>query len=331
MFEGRPEVRIPAVIQELSTSEVLVMEFIDGGKITDEAGDLSPERRDELVRVCFDILFTMVLGERVFHGDLHPGNVLLTRDGSVALLDLGLVGTLTPTMRDQVVDVLVALSQGDWNSVAEAFYDVAVRTRAVNMREFSAEVADIMDSSIAGRSLSELELGSVLTRLGDVGVRFGMRVPSEFAMMIKAILTVEGLGKTLAPSVNPVEIVKPYVAGALRARYAPERLGQEGLRALLTVTRVARELPPTLREVISSVEGGRLRVGVDLSTARDLSPSLKTALAPVTDAVLAGGLLIAGAMALPHGDTVLLGLPPVSLVLFSLAGLAIIRLLVRSK
>jgi ubiquinone biosynthesis protein len=331
MFEGRPAVKIPRVIPELCTAEVLVMELVHGRKITEAAADLPPERRDDLVRVCFDILFTMVLEERVFHGDLHPGNVFLAEDGAVALLDMGLVGRLSPTMRDQVVDVLVALGQGDWNGVAEAFYEMAVRTRPVALRAFVAEVAEVMDASIAGRTLAELELGSVLGQLGELGVRFGMRVPSEYAMMIKAVLTVEGLGRTLAPTVNPVEAARPYVEAAIRQRYAPERLGSEGLRALLTVTRTARELPHALREVLSSVEGGRARVGVDLQTARDLGPTLRAALSPVTDAVLLAGLDIAGALALRHGEAVAFGIPMVSLVLFGLGAGVLLRLVFRRR
>jgi ubiquinone biosynthesis protein len=331
MFAGRTDTYIPSVYEELSSADVLVMEFIRGKKITDAARYLPEEQREALVRTCFDILFTMVLRERFFHGDLHPGNVFLTDEGAIALLDLGLVGRLTPTMRDQVVDLLLALTQRDWQAVSEAFFDMAVRTRQVSMREFASEVADVMDASIDGRTLSELEIGAVLGRIGDIGVRFGMRVPSEYAMMIKAILTVEGVGKALAPGVDPVEVARPYVSTAIRERYGPERLTGEGVRALLALSRLARELPPTLREMVSSVEAGRVRLGVDLTTTRELAPILKTALAPVTDAVLVGGLVVAGALSLRFGEAAVAGLPLVSLVLFTLAGLAAIRLALRNR
>jgi len=331
MFEGRADIHIPAAHPELTDENVLIMEFIRGQKITEAAKSLPEERRNELVASCFDILFTMVLVERLFHGDLHPGNVMLTDDGAVALLDVGLVGRLSPTMRDQVVDLLLALTQRDWQSVADSFYEMAVRTRPVNLREFAAEVADVLDSTIAGRTVDQLELGSVLAHIGTIGVRFGMRVPSEYAMMIKAVLTVEGLGRDLATGVDPVEAARPYVTAAIKERYGPERLGTEGVRTLLSLSRLAREMPPTLREMVASIEGGRVRLGVDLSSSRDLAPTLTTALAPVTDAVLTTGLLVAGALALSHGEALILGIPAVSLALFTFAGGAAVRLALRLR
>lgn len=317
MFAGRSDVHIPAVITDWSSRDVLVMEFVEGDKITDAAARLDLEQRDELVRTCFDILYIMVLREGLFHGDLHPGNVKLSSDGAVAIYDLGLVGRLTPLMRDRVVDLLAALSQNDPQLVAESFFEMAVRTQPVDVREFGAAVADLLDSTFADRTLGELDLGGVLGKLGELGVRYGMRVPSEYAMMIKAVLTLEGVGKALAPQVDPMEVARPYVSEVLRQRFSPERLLSEGMRALLAVSRLTRELPPTLQEVMHSVEGGRIRFGVDLSPDFSLGAMLRRAIRPLNDGLLGGGLAIAGALALEHGEALILGLPLVSIVLFA--------------
>jgi ubiquinone biosynthesis protein len=319
MFEGRTDVRVPAVISELSSRDVLVMEFVHGERITDAAEKMDAGHREALVRTCFDVLFTMVLREGVFHGDLHPGNVKITADGAVAIYDFGMVGRLSQQMRDRLVDLLVALGQRDDQAVADSFHDMAQRTRPVNMREFSGDVAELLDGAFADRTVSELELGAVLAQLGEIGARHGMRVPAEYAMMIKAALTVEGMGKTLAPEVDPLEIVRPYVTEALRVRYSPDRLGTEAARTLISVSRVVRELPPTIQEMLRAVEGGRARFGVDLTPSRDLGPLLRKALSPMNDAVLAGTFAIAGALALPHGPEVLLGMPAPSALLFALS------------
>lgn len=326
MFEGRADVRVPAVIADLSGQDALVMEFIDGERITDAAEKMDDARRDELVRTCFDVLYTMVLREGLFHGDLHPGNVKITADGAVAFFDVGLVGRLTPMMRERVVDLVLALSQRDDQAVAEAFYNMAVRTRPVNLSDFTAEVSELLDNAFAERTIAELDLGGLLARISDLGVRFGMRVPGEYAMMIKAILTLEGVGKTLAPGIDPIEAARPYVVEVLRSRYSPERLGTEAARTLMSMSRIARELPPTIQEMVRSVEGGRVKFGVDVSTSRELGPLLRRALSPVTDAVLAGGLTIAGALALGHGAPLILGLPPTSFALFVIALLFVARI-----
>lgn len=331
MFAGRTDVHVPAVIAELSSREVLVMEFVHGERITDAAEKMDAGQRETLVRTCFDVLFTMVLREGVFHGDLHPGNVKITTDGALAIYDFGMVGRLPQPMRERVVDLLLALSQRDDQAVADAFHDMAVRTRPVSLREFSADVSELLDGAFADRTVAELELGSLLGQLGEIGARHGMRVPAEYAMVIKAALTVEGLGKALAPDVDPIEIARPYVTEALRVRYSPERLGTEAARTLISMSRVVRELPPTVQEMLRAVEGGRARFGVDLTPSRDVGPLLRKALAPMTDAVLAGTFAIAGALALPHGPEVLLGMPVPSALLFALSLGFLGRALLRNR
>lgn len=327
MFEGRPDVRIPAIIPELSGADALVMEFIRGDKITDAAERLDRDGRDRFVATCFDVLFTMILKEGLFHGDLHPGNVKLTDDGAVAIYDFGLVGRLTPMMRERVVDLLFALAQRDYQAVTEAFYDMAVRTRSVDLGAFAGEVADLLDHSFSDRKLAEIDLGSMLSRIGTIGVRFGLKVPSEYAMMIKAVLTVEGVGKAIAPEVDPVEAARPYLADAIRDRYSPDRLATAAGRTLLSMSRVVRRLPPAASELLRSIESGRMRFGVDLSTSNQLSVLLRGALSPVTDALLTGGFTVAGAMALSHGEGLIAGIPPVSTALFGLAALFLARVI----
>jgi ubiquinone biosynthesis protein len=234
-------------------------------------------------------------------------------------------------MRERVVDLLLALTQRDYQSVSEAFYDMAVRTRPVNMGQFAGEVADLLDSAFIEHTLDELDLGGLLAQLGELGVRFGMRVPAEYAMMIKAILTLEGVGKTLAPDVDPIEAARPYVVEVLRDRYSPERLGTEAARTLLSMSRVARELPPTVHEMLRSVEGGRVRIGVDVKPGADVGPLLGRSVSPITDALLTGGFTVAGALALPYGEPLIVGLPPTSLVLFAIALLFLGRTLLLGR
>jgi ubiquinone biosynthesis protein len=331
MFAGRGDVRVPRVIPEWTSRDVLVMEFVPGERITDAAERLSPARREALVAACFDVLYTMVLRQGLFHGDLHPGNVKLAADGAIVLYDFGLVGRLTPAMRERVVDLLVAVGQRDAQAVAEAFHEMAERARPVAMNELVAEIADLLDHAFSERTLSELDLGALLVQVSEIGVRFGLRVPAEYTMMIKAVLTLEGVGKALAPEVDPVAAARPYVMEVLRSRYDPDRLAAEAGRAVLGVSRLARELPPTLRELLRSVEGGRVRLGVDLATSPGLAPALRGALGPVTDAVLAGGFVVAGALAMGHGAAQVAGLPAVSIVLLVLGVVFAVRALVSRR
>lgn len=258
LHQENDAVRFPRVFPELSREQVLCMEHLPGRKFSQliEAGtDVHA-----LVGAYFNVAYKMLFIDGFFHGDLHPGNVLVMEGDRLGILDCGMVGRLSPTMRDRVVDILYAVLNEDLEGVARTFYDLSVRTGPVDYTRFEADVIEIGERYLVGLPLSEVQIGTLFSEIVGGATRHNVRMPTDFTMMFKAILTTEGMAKSLAPSIDPIELARPFIMQMVTERYKPERLKQLVLTDLHLVSRLARALPHALPALFEDIRAGKLAV-----------------------------------------------------------------------
>ncbi|NVB40058.1 AarF/ABC1/UbiB kinase family protein [Pseudenhygromyxa sp. WMMC2535] len=259
-FAASEDVRIPAVFKALSTSQVLTMEFIEGKKfdvVIDEG-----EAPDELVRRYFNVAYKMLFIDGFFHGDLHPGNVLLTPDGRLGLLDCGMVGRLAPSRRDKVIDIIHAVINEDLEALARTFFQLAIPQGHVDYPAFEADAIAIAEQYLLGVPLAQIQIGELFQQLVGGAARHKVRMPTDFTMMFKAIITTEGLAKAIAPDVDPIELARPFITQMITERYSPERLKQQATRDLIAFSGMARTIPNTIPVLLDELGGGRMKFGV---------------------------------------------------------------------
>ncbi len=221
-FVDDPRVKVPVVHREYSTGEVLCLEYIRGKKFTqiiEEGRETAP-----LVEAYFDMAYRMLFIHGFFHGDLHPGNVFILDDDSLVLIDCGMVGRLAPSRKDRVVDIMWAVLNQDLESVARTLYDLAIPLGPVDYAAFEADAIAIAERYIVGVPLSQIRMGEFFSELVSGATRHNVRMPTDFTMMFKAIMTTEGLAKTIAPDVDPIELAKPFIQQMVSERYSPERI-----------------------------------------------------------------------------------------------------------
>ncbi|RME22167.1 MAG: AarF/ABC1/UbiB kinase family protein [Deltaproteobacteria bacterium] len=319
-FADKPHlVHIPEIVGELSTRRVLCMEYLEGTRIRDAraAGfDMVAVGRKYL-EVSYDMLFE----HGFFHGDLHPGNVLVLPDGRLGLLDFGMVGRLTQEMRENVIQVIFALQRGDYRTVARIFYDVAIKEERVDYRAVERDTVALMDKYWAGSSIRELRMGPYVVELASRAARRGARIPSAYTMFFKAIVTSEGLAKSLIEEVDPIQAAEPYIRRFLRQQLSEERLRQELLYTALTMGSLARRLPGSVSQFLDDVEAQRVRIQVQ---DPDLQRALAAADRRTNRAVLAAlgiGAFACGTLALFASPFHPWGVPVISLVFYLVGGL----------
>ncbi|HEY8377906.1 MAG TPA: AarF/ABC1/UbiB kinase family protein, partial [Nannocystis sp.] len=268
-FEGDDFVRLPRVYESLSTSEVLCMEFIEGRKFSEvlESGeDIRP-----LIDVYFRTAYKMLFIDGFFHGDLHPGNVFVQEGGKLAILDCGMVGRLSPSMKDKLIDILWAVMTEDMEALARSFYALAIPTSGkVDYAAFEADVVEIAERYLGGVPLSELQIGELFSELVAGATRHRVRMPTDFTMMFKAILTTEGLARSIAPDVDPLELARPFITRMIQERYSSERIKQTLLSDFHLLSRAAHTLPQRLPALIEDIHEGRLAVGIAPSSIETL-------------------------------------------------------------
>ena len=329
-FAESEDVRIPDFFRELSTDQVLTMEFIEGRKF--DAVIESGETPDELVRVYFNVAYKMLFIDGFFHGDLHPGNVLLMEDGRLGLLDCGMVGRLSPSRKDKVIDIIHAVINEDLELLARTFFQLAIPQGPVDYAAFEGDAIGIAEQYLVGVPLSQIEIGVLFSQLVEGAARHNVRMPTDFTMMFKAILTTEGLAKAIAPDVDPIELARPYITQMVTERYSPDRLKNQAIRDAVALSSMARSIPISVPMLLDNLQANKISFGVaeptlelqhkaaDLRVGRGIRAALSICL-------IVCGTLVIGVEALPIAFA---GIPWLSVVFWSLA-LLINATLLRNK
>jgi ubiquinone biosynthesis protein len=271
-FVGHPHARFPFVYREASSKRVLTMERLEGYKIHSAVAEHGFAPR-AVAKEAAGIIIKMIFEDGFFHADPHPGNILLGGDPAApvfGLFDLGMVGRLSPEMRDKTIDLMLAATRKDHEAMADALYAIGTPTKKVDMRAFRAEVARLSEKYLH-RPLQEVDLAALIADLVHEAGRFGLEIPSDFLLVGKALMTVEGIAKEVAPDLDFMAEARPYFVDMVRKRYAPERLAGDLWRGLQRIGGAAVDLPQQLREVMDDLRDGRLVVQAsDPASARAL-------------------------------------------------------------
>jgi ubiquinone biosynthesis protein len=322
-FEGTPQgeyVRFPKVYRQASSKHVLTLEFFDGLKV-DKALAAGADGK-LLAKKSVGVIIKMIYEDGFFHADPHPGNIIiLGRDAEtgdwpkpvLGLIDLGMVGRLSPELRDRTVDLMVAAVRKDTYAVADALYAIGKPTKKVDMREYRAEVS-LLAEKYLGRPLKEIELSAMIRDLVQGAMKYGLEIPTDFMMVGKSLMTIEGIGKQLDPDLDVLGEAQPFFLQLLRQRYSPQRLGNELIRGVEQLSRAGYDVPLQAREVLEDLRLGRLSLRVTDPVLPAVADRLGRRL---FSAVVVGAGVIGGAVALPHNLVI-------AIVLLAVAGLLLV-------
>jgi ubiquinone biosynthesis protein len=314
-FAGDPTVRIPKVIESFSSERVLCMEFLDGVSIRQarkQGMDMSVVGERYL-----QMAYRMLFDHGFFHGDLHPGNVLVLDGEVLGLLDFGMTGRLTREMRDNMVSLIFALERGDFRTVSRVFFDIAIKEDRVDYAAFQRDTIDLIQRNWKGQSIQDLEVGLFLTDLAQGAIRHRVRIPTTYTMFFKAMLTTEGLAKLLLPEVDPIAEAKPFVERLVAERYSPQRIKEDLFYHAITLGSLARRLPVSLSQLLDDLDQQRFRLSVSLREDAATAKNRDHRQGAMIFCLFTIGFCIAGTLALSHAQGA--GMPYLPKVFFGLA------------
>ncbi len=311
-------IHIPEVYDRYSTAKVLTMEFIEGVKITD-AVEQGLADGEVLAKRLLWALFKQFFQDGFFHGDLHPGNIYVLPGNRVCYLDFGLVGRLTPEMKDRVIDLLFAVGRQDFDALARVLFEMGIREGPVDYDAFVADVYEVAERYFDGTPLAEIDVGGLFRELVEGAMRHHMRMPTTYTMVFKALMTVEGLGKRIAPEMDLVEEAQPFIAELLRERYSPERLWKKASEALYTTSRLLRQVPPAMTRVFEDIDAGRLTFQIDAPRLDDYLEDRRRSDVMWGTGLAYATLMICATLALSWDEYRILGFPALSFIGYLLA------------
>src|SRR5262249_3637960 len=281
---------VPRVYEELSTSRLLVLEFVDGVPIREPPD--TPARR-EAGRQLLEAFYQQILTEGFFHADPHPGNMLWTGE-QIVLLDLGMIGELGPETRELMIVLLLAFARNDPKFLSEAVLMLAGEERRadLDLDALEADFASFIER-FQVHSLREIQLGPMLDGMVRIASGHGIRLPASLALSGKAFGQVQLAIADLDPSLDPFDVVGDFLARNVRDRVlrqaSPQRLFYEGQKLKLRVTRLV--------EAIERATGARPgpKLQVDFLGSREIERAIGTAGRRLALAALAAAAVVGSA------------------------------------
>lgn len=254
-----PRFHAPKVHRGLTGRKVLTLEFIEGIKVSNleglRAAGIDPVA---VARGLSGILLHQVFNQGFFHADPHPGNIRVMGNGTICFLDYGMVGTLSPAHRDRLMDIVVGVANQDASRIAKTLLQLAYQP-SDNVGDLEYEVGELLEA-YSFLSLKDFRIGEFLNRLIRLIITHRLRMPPGFYLMLKAIVTLEGVARRLDPAFDMVESLRPFARKAMRDRLRPDRLMREMYYGAMDLTPMIRELPSQARDILGLVKRGKLRI-----------------------------------------------------------------------
>jgi len=308
---------IPEPIVDFSKKKVLTMERIDGRKIT----EISPIARLEMDNLAvaeqlFRAYLKQVLVDGLFHADPHAGNVFITDDGKVALLDMGMVGHLTPGMQQNLIKILIAVSEGKGEEAAEIVCQMSETTKEFDIYTFKKAIAAIVVAR-QGQALQDINVGKTLLQVTRIATDQGLSVPSDLTMLGKTLLQLDEVGKILDPDFDPDAAIRRNVTEIMTKKLAKDTSKGSFFAALLDMKQFVAALPVRLNKIMDAVTNKDLEVKVRAVDAPIIMEGLQKIANRVTTGLILAALIVGASLMMRiESSWKLLGYPGIGIVCF---------------
>ncbi len=306
---------VPRPVDDYTTSRVLTMDYIHGKKIT----SLSPLARMEingaaLADQLFKAYLKQILVDGFFHADPHPGNVFLTDDGRIALIDLGMTAHIAPDLQEKLLQMLLAISEGRSQDAASFAIRIGEKTDEFDEEGFRRRVSDLIAQQ-QGMSVEQIEVGKIMIAVTQVSGECGIRIPPELTMLGKTLLNLDQVGWTLDPDFDPNLAVRRHAAEIMQERLRKSISPGNLFSSLLEVKDFVEALPRRVNKILERAANNDIQIKVDAIDERRLMEGLQKIANRITMGLVLAALIIGAAMLMNV---------PTSWRIFGYPGLAII-------
>jgi ubiquinone biosynthesis protein len=318
-FADDPLVKIPRVYWEFTNDYVNVQEQIVGtaGVSPDKlrARGLNPRL---LAARGADAVLRMVLEHGYFHADPHPGNVLFLPDNRIGIIDFGMVGMLTHPRRNQIVDLLHALTRKDEQALLQVLLDWSGESVRDEDR-LAYDVTELLQS-YDDLQLKDVKITGLLNDITALMRENNLMLPADLTLLFKTLITLEGLGQQLDPEFHMIDHVTPFVQGIIQRRYTPQALLERGRKSVRETLEVLADVPRDLRHLLREARRGRVKVDLDLKRLDHFGHQLDSASNRLTMGILTASLVVGSSIIMTvEGGPQLFGLPFFGLLGFLIA------------
>lgn len=296
-FEESETVFIPSVFRELSSQRVLTMDWVDGVRIdrVEEYAARNCDPRVVAILGC-ESLCRMVFEHRIFHADPHPGNIFIMRDNRVAYLDLGMAGHLERTDVTAIADLFLAIFHEDSAECVEAVLNLSAEGGPDDRSALEHEIADFIAFE-AHAIIGGGQVAKGIDRAIQILRKYNLELAPRFALLLKALGTVETVGRSLDPQLDFVPIIQPFVEKLVYARYQPQQIVRDLRHHANAYMKLSRQLPGDLAHLLYQLRRGRVKFQIHHEHLENLAATIdrssnRNALSMIIAALIIGSSLL---------------------------------------
>lgn len=259
-FKGDDSVYVPKVYWEYTTKKILVMEYIDGIKIKDiksieEHGFSKKELAEKGIRAVLKQVFK----HGFFHADPHGGNIILTKDGRIAFIDFGIMGRLDNFYKYKLLELIQGAISKNIDKVCDVLLEIGFIEGKIDYSRLRWDVEDVIER-FYGKTLKEINMSEMLPQMLKLSQKHRVKVPSNLILLIKAVITAEGLGKELYPDFDIVSVAKPYVYELIISNYSPERVIKNAGEELRKFQKAIKGIPEIINKLNNKLAEDNIKI-----------------------------------------------------------------------
>jgi predicted unusual protein kinase regulating ubiquinone biosynthesis (AarF/ABC1/UbiB family) len=320
---------IPEPISDYSTSKVLTMEYIHGRKVT----DLTPLGRMEfdghaLAEETFRAYLEQILVNGFFHADPHPGNVFLTDDYRIALIDLGMVGRIMPNLQEQLLQLLLAIAEGRGDDAADIAIKVGDKKENFDEVQFRRRISEIVAKQ-QGANVENMQVGRLVLEVTQVSGENNIRVPSELTMLGKTLLNLDQVGRTIAPDFDPNASIRRHAGEIMQQRLMKSLSPGNLFSGVLELKDLVQRLPTRINKILDAIADNKLKVEVDAIDEKTLIVGFQKVANRITTGLIIAALIVGAALLMRVETTFRIwGYPGLAIILFlGAAGAGVVLLI----
>jgi ubiquinone biosynthesis protein len=272
-FQNDSTIYVPKGYRDYSTSKVLTMEFIDGVKASSTEALINAGLDPKvLASRGADLVLKQVFEHGFFHADPHPGNMVALPGNVVCFLDFGMVGSLSLGHREALSNILVGVVNQDAAGITKTVLKLARNQYIEDVEQLEYEIYELLEQ-YSYRSLKSVNMGVLLNQMVSLVVKHRLKIPPNFYLLSKALITIEGVGRVLDPDFDMVKHTEPFAKKLLKERLNPLKLTKDFYLSAIDLSILLRDLPAETREILAQIKEGKTKIEFE---HKGLDPMLRT-------------------------------------------------------
>ena len=277
-FKNNKETYVPKVYEEFCTNNILCMEFVDGLKITNKEAllenGIDPVKISE---VGLRLFVSQILDYGFFHADPHAGNILIKKDGKVVFIDFGAVGKIQPNEKEIVEQLIIAFVSKNASKIVKNLKKMAVSYEIPDDKAFQNDVEEVLNF-VHQSSLKNIDVSKLVYKMTDTLKRNRINMPDYLYLLLKGIVLIEGVGRTINPELDIVKSLQPFTKKLIFNKISPKKLVKSGSQKLMNLSENIEEIPKELRSLLQKLDENKFTVTSEIKNIEKTHQLIKSSI-----------------------------------------------------